>query len=155
MTAILYPKPLDFKFYQDSIKFILFLAVMASLGMTYSLIMYIRNNVRLTLPFLQNDNNIIITIPMKGAILDFYYLLTALQTVCNMYSQGCNGVQITCNTLSAYHVQHVACHLVRRDSSAIKFDSVNNCVYFSFFILLAEPLSSEGGEETGVPGENP
>ncbi|XP_076451738.1 polyamine-transporting ATPase 13A3-like isoform X2 [Babylonia areolata] len=44
VTAILFPKPLDFKFYQDSVKFILFLAVMASLGMTYSLIMYIRNN---------------------------------------------------------------------------------------------------------------
>ncbi|KAL8587281.1 hypothetical protein ACOMHN_045528 [Nucella lapillus] len=43
VTAILYPKPLDFKFYQDSVKFIMFLAVMASLGMTYSLIMYIRN----------------------------------------------------------------------------------------------------------------
>lgn len=44
VCAILYPKPLDFKFYQDSVKFILFLAVMASLGMTYSLIMYIRND---------------------------------------------------------------------------------------------------------------
>ncbi|KAK7501877.1 hypothetical protein BaRGS_00006963 [Batillaria attramentaria] len=44
VCAILYPKPLDFKFYQDAIKFILFLAVMASLGMAYSLVMYIRNN---------------------------------------------------------------------------------------------------------------
>ncbi|KAK7094175.1 polyamine-transporting ATPase 13A3-like isoform X3 [Littorina saxatilis] len=43
VCAILYPKPLDFKFYRDSVKFILFLAVMASLGMVYSLIMYIRN----------------------------------------------------------------------------------------------------------------
>ena len=27
-------------------------------------------------------------------------------------------------------------------------------IYFSF-VLLAEPLSDEGGEETGVPRENP
>ena len=29
-----------------------------------------------------------------------------------------------CSTLRAYHVQHVVCHAVRRDSSAIKFDRV-------------------------------
>ena len=56
----------------------------------------------------------------------------------------------------AIHVQHierlsratsrVTCHLVRRDSSYR--------IYLSF-ILLAEPLTDEGGEETGVPGENP
>ena len=45
VSGILFPKPLDLKFYQDSIKFILFLALMASLGMIYSLIMYIRHNV--------------------------------------------------------------------------------------------------------------
>ena len=33
-------------------------------------------------------------------------------------------VKITCNTSSAYHMQCVVCHLVRRDSSAIKFDRV-------------------------------
>ena len=37
---------------------------------------------------------------------------------------GRNFVQITCNTSSAYHMQHVACHIVRRDSSAIKFERV-------------------------------
>ena len=35
---------------------------------------------------------------------------------------------------------HVACHLVRRDSSAIKFDKSWNRIYLSF-ILLAEPLN--------------
>lgn len=45
VCAILYPKPLDFRFYQDSVKFILFLACMAVVGMAYSLVMYIRNNV--------------------------------------------------------------------------------------------------------------
>ena len=37
---------------------------------------------------------------------------------------GRNRVQITCNTSSAYPVLHVVCHVVRRDSSAIKFDRV-------------------------------
>ena len=33
-------------------------------------------------------------------------------------------VQMTCNLLSAYHVQHVVCHLVGRDGFAIKSDRV-------------------------------
>ena len=67
---------------------------------------------------------------------------------------GCNCVQITCNTSSTYHVQLAVCHVVRRDSSATKFDRLEIAFYFGF-ILLAEPSTDEGGEETGVPGENP
>ena len=48
----------------------------------------------------------------------------------------------------------VTCHVVRKDSSAIKFDRAENHIYFSF-ILSTEPSTSEGGEETGVPGDNP
>ena len=33
-------------------------------------------------------------------------------------------MKITCDTSSAYHVQRVVFHLVRRDSSASKFDRV-------------------------------
>ena len=33
---------------------------------------------------------------------------------------GQNRAQITCSTWSAYHVQHVVCHVVRRDNSAVK-----------------------------------
>ena len=60
--------------------------------------------------------------------LRFFNLLTALQTVSNMYDQVAR-VQSCAN-----HVQHmehlsratcrVLCHVVRRDSSAIKFDRV-------------------------------
>ena len=46
----------------------------------------------------------------------------------------------------------VTCHVVRKDSSAIQYDSVNR-IYFCY-ILLAESLTDEGGEETVVPGEN-
>ena len=60
----------------------------------------------------------------------------------------------------AKHVQHkerlsrAACvPLGTKDSSAIKFDSLNR-IYLNF-ILLAEPLTDEEGEEIGVPGENP
>ena len=59
------------------------------------------------------------------------------------------------------HVQHIerlsraTCrityHAVRRNRSAIK---LNNRIYFSF-ISLTEPLTDEGGEDTGVPRENP
>ena len=42
-----------------------------------------------------------------------------------------NHVKIMCNTSSAYHVQHVVCHLVWRDSSAIKLDRVRRA-----FILV-------------------
>ena len=67
---------------------------------------------------------VIIIIAFKGAIRDYYNLLTAPQTVSNTYAQVArrNRVQITCNACSAYHVQHVACHVAWRDSSAIKFD---------------------------------
>ena len=37
--------------------------------------------------------------------------------------------------------------------SYVVWQSLNH-MYLSF-ILLAEPLTNEGGEETGVPGENP
>ena len=42
VRAILFPKPLGFKFYQDAMKFILFLAGMAFFGMVYSVVAYIR-----------------------------------------------------------------------------------------------------------------
>ena len=52
---------------------------------------------------------IIIIIAFEGAIRDFYNLLTAPRTVPNMYAKWPwrNRVQITCNTSSSYHVQHV------------------------------------------------
>ena len=51
-------------------------------------------------------------------------------------------------------MQHTVCHVVWRDSSAIKFDYSLDRISFSF-IILAEPLTDEGGEETGEPREHP
>jgi cation-transporting ATPase 13A3/4/5 len=45
VRAILYPKPIGFKFYQDAMKFILFLACIAAIGMTYSIITLVRAGV--------------------------------------------------------------------------------------------------------------
>ena len=52
---------------------------------------------------------------------------------------GTNRMQITCNTSSAYHVQHAVCHLVQRDSSAIKFDRAEITFILALY-LLAETI---------------
>ena len=63
---------------------------------------------------------IIMVIILKGAIRDFYNLLTAPLTVSNVYAQMARAQsRITRNTSSAYHVQHVVSHVVQKDSSAI------------------------------------
>ena len=54
----------------------------------------------------------------------FFKTLSSLPTTRTPKWQGRNRVQITCNTSGAHHGQHVVCHVVRRDSSAIKFDRV-------------------------------
>ena len=52
-------------------------------------------------------------------------------------------MQITCSTQSAYLVQHVVCHVVRRNSSAIKFDRVEIAFISALFYWL-KPLTDEG-----------
>ena len=49
------------------------------------------------------------------------------------------SVQITANILGAHHAQHAVGRVVRRDSSAIKFESLNH-IYFSH-ILWAEAIN--------------
>ena len=67
---------------------------------------------------------------------------------------GRNRVQITCNTQSGLHVQRVVCHLVRRDSSAVKVGSIE-IAFISALVYWLKRLTDKGGEETGVLGENP
>ncbi|KAI6073846.1 putative cation-transporting ATPase 13A2 [Aix galericulata] len=45
ITSILYPKPVSFKFYKDSVKFVLFLAVLAFIGTLYSILILVKNQV--------------------------------------------------------------------------------------------------------------
>ena len=75
-------------------------------------------------------------IALKGAFRDFYNLLTVPRTVYNKYSQGCSYVQIMCNMSNAYHVQPAVCHLVRTNSSAIKFDRVVIAFIWALFYWL-------------------
>ena len=93
-------------------------------------------------------------IAFKGAVrIVFYNLLTAPRTTTSTYAQVAKA-QIRCNTSNAYHVQRVVCHLVRRDSSAIKFHRVEITFILASFYWL-KPLSNEGREENGAPGANP
>ena len=45
-------------------------------------------------------------------------------------------MQFTCNLSGAYRLQHVKCHMVRRDSSAINFERVENAVSWLLGWLL-------------------
>ena len=97
----------------------------------------------------------IIITALKGTIWDFF----TISSLCREPSPTC-----TLKWPGRNHEQHFerisraacrfTCDMVRRDSSAIKFDRVE-ITFISAFILLAEPLTNERGEETRVPGENP
>ena len=61
-------------------------------------------------------------ITLTSAILDYNNLFTAPRTVCNTHTS--DQVAFVCTASSAYHMQPVVRHVVRKDSSAIKFDRV-------------------------------
>ena len=72
---------------------------------------------------------IIITIALKGAIQDFFYnLLTPPRTVSNMYAPVAREQSCTNHTRYIECLLpatcRVTCHVIRRDSPAIKFDRV-------------------------------
>ena len=76
--------------------------------------------------FFCSDDVVIVIIALKGAVQDFYNLLTALRTVSNTY------IRVARAKSCANHMQHiehlscanVVCHVAQRESLAIKFDSV-------------------------------
>ena len=86
----------------------------------------------------------------------FYNLLTAPQTVSNTYARpGRNHLQIMCNTSSAYkYIMSYYMSRGRKGQLSYEVWQGLNHIHLSF-ILLVEPLTNEGGEETGAPGENP
>ena len=59
-----------------------------------------------------------------------------------------------CDTSGTYRVQHVMCHVVQRDISAVKFDRDEITFILALFHWL-KPLTGEGGEETEVLMGNP
>ena len=97
---------------------------------------------------------IIIVTAFKGTVRDFLQspsMCRELSPTRTLKWPRHNHVKITCNTSSVYHVQRDVCHLVRRDSSAIKFD----IAFILALLYWLKPLTNEGGEETGAPRENP
>ena len=99
---------------------------------------------------------IIIIIAFQGTNRDFPNLLTAHRTVSNTYAQVARA------QLCANHVQHIqrssrATRYVPRDTMGQLSYSVWqswNRICFSF-ILLAEPLTDERGQETGSTRRKP
>ena len=71
-------------------------------------------------------------------------LRRALSSTRTLKWPGRNREQITCNVSSAYHVLCAVCHLVRRDSSAIKFDRVKIVFILALFHWLIHLLMKEG-----------
>ena len=68
---------------------------------------------------------------------------------------GRTRVQITCNTTSADHVQHVVLHATWYEGTVQLLSLTELKSHLFELYLLAQPLTDEGGEETRVPGENP
>ena len=101
-----------------------------------------------------NNNNNNHTEKCNSRFFTISSLRCELSPTCTLKWPGRNCVQSTCNTSSACHVQPAVCHLVQRDSSAIKFDRAEVAFMLALFYWL-KPLTDEEGEETGVPGENP
>ena len=65
--------------------------------------------------FCSNDNN-----------NDIEKCISRFFTVSSLHMlkwSGHNGVQIMCNALSPYHMQHVMCNVIRRNSLAVKLKS--------------------------------
>ena len=83
----------------------------------------------------------IILLNSKTQIEIFYNLLTAPRTVYNMYAQVARAQSRATHRALIRATCPITCHVVRGDSSAIKFEF--NSLFFSFlfsFILLTEPL---------------
>ena len=69
-----------------------------------------------------------------------YFIISSLRHHLSQKSTfkwpGRYSVQIMCNASSAYDMQHIVCHVVQRDSSAIKFDRVEITFAFALFYWL-------------------
>ena len=95
---------------------------------------------------------IVIIIVLKGAIWDLYKSHWATSCLQHVRSSGQGA--IVCNTSGTYHVQHVMCHMVWRDNSAIMFDRVSiTFLLASFYWLNHVPLKE--GRTRECPEKTP
>ena len=79
VKSILYPKPMGFKFYQDSLKFILFLFCVAVIGMTYGIVILAKQGVKLEDLIIRALDIVTIVVPPA---------LPAAMTVGTVYAQN-------------------------------------------------------------------
>ena len=81
-----------------------------------------------------NNNNNNKTL-LKAQLVICYSLFTAMRTVCNMYTQMARGQSCAHHMQHTVRLplQHVVCHVVRRDSPAIMFDWVEITFISSVF----------------------
>uniref|UniRef100_A0A8C8RTU3 ATPase cation transporting 13A2 n=1 Tax=Pelusios castaneus TaxID=367368 RepID=A0A8C8RTU3_9SAUR len=79
ISSILYPKPVSFRFYKDAVKFVLFLAVLALIGTTYSIVILIKNQVPLQQIIIRALDVITVIVPPA---------LPAAMTVGTIYAQN-------------------------------------------------------------------
>ena len=95
-----------------------------------------------------------IIMTLKCAIRDFlqspHCPLNCLPT-CTLKWPGCSQVHIMSNTLGAYHVQYIVCHMVERDSSGTMFNDLKSHLFQ--LILLVETINWWGRVETGAWGK--
>ena len=97
-----------------------------------------------------NNNNNNNRIPRRNEIFTISSLRHEQSPTRTLKWPGRNRVQITCNTSSAYHVQHVVLRATLYEGTAQLLNLTEFKSHFFSFILLAEPLTDKG-----VPGENP
>ena len=93
---------------------------------------------------------------MQVEIFAIFSLHRGLSPTHTLQWPGRNGVQITCNTTSMC-LSRATCGVPRGTKGQLSYyagQSLNR-IYFSFLFYWLKPLTDEGGEETGVPKENP
>ncbi|XP_068220769.1 polyamine-transporting ATPase 13A3-like isoform X2 [Palaemon carinicauda] len=79
VRSILYPRPLDFKFYKDAMKFIGFMFMVATIGMTYSVYIYIMHKETVIKTLVRTLDIVTIVVPPA---------LPAAMTVGTYYAQN-------------------------------------------------------------------
>ena len=105
-----------------------------------------KKNVGLTLTS-KNNNNILI-IAFKGAIRDFLQSPHSAAN-CLQHARSSGPGAIVCKSCATHRALitckcRVTCHLVRRDSSAIKFDRVEIAFIWAYFVGWIIKLMKEG-----------
>ena len=83
-----------------------------------------------------NDGNNNCSERRNSRFLTIFSLCRKLSSTSTLKWPMRSRVQIMCSTYSAHHMQHVMCHVVQRDSSAIKFDGVEITFILAVFYWL-------------------